>query len=245
MTVPSAETSTNPRDRAIRVEDLDPRRLVKRLPGRNRTKADVSVYRTDRGTFAVKDFGSRPWPIRNTLGRWLVARECRAYAAASGIEGLPRWLGRPRPFALAVEWVEARPLAEFDAGTVEPERFDRLAAILGRLHDRGVALADLHYRDILLHEDGRVWLVDLAAACVLGRRPSRLRRRLFDHFRKADRFALDRLRARFAGGDGAAALAAADPSVLAWHRRARRLKWRWDKLRGAITGVSRISLRQP
>jgi len=233
MTAASAEISTTGGGPAIRAAELDPRHVIRRLPGRNRTKADVTVYRSDHGTFVLKDYGPRGRVIRNTLGRWLVARECRAYTATAGLDGLPRWLGRPRRFALAVEWIDARPLAEFEAGTVEDERFERLSTILDGLHERGVALADLHYRDVLLHADGSVWVIDLAASWVLGKRPGPLRRKLFEHFRKADRFALDRLRARFTGSDPSAAVAAADPAVLAWHRRARRLKWTWDKLRGA------------
>ena len=48
----------------------------------------------------------------------------------------------------------------------------------------------------------------------------------------ADRFALARLRARFTGDGAGDAVAHADPAVLNWHRRARRIKWIWDKLRG-------------
>ena len=171
--------------------------------------------------------------MRQTLGRWLVRRECRAYAAAAGLQGLPRFRGRPFPLTLAVEWIDAAPLSGSADGTVEPERFDRLAEILDGLHRRGVALADLNHRDVLLAPDDAVYVVDLAAAWVLGRRPGLLRRRLFTHFRGSDRFALARLRARFTGGSAADAFAAADPAVLAWHRRARRIKWIWDKLRGA------------
>jgi protein-S-isoprenylcysteine O-methyltransferase Ste14 len=208
--------------------------VVRRLPGRNRTKADVTVYRTTGGDLvAVKDYTLRPWWVRHSLGRLLVARECRAYAIAEGLAGLPRFLGRRGRFALAVEWIDALPLARFENGSVPPERFERLSAVVEGLHARGLALADLHYRDVLLGNDGRVWVVDLAAACTLGPRPGRLRRTLFEHFRKADHFAIARLRARFAGEDAAAAVAAADPAVRRWHRRARRAKWIWDRLRGA------------
>jgi hypothetical protein len=56
---------------------------------------------------------------------------------------------------------------------------------------------------------------------------------VFERLCAADRFALARLRARFTGEDRAAVIAATDREALAWHRRARRLKWRFDRLRGA------------
>ena len=233
MTTTSAEITTDSEVPPIRPDDLDPRRIVRRVTGRNRTKADIVVYRSPRGQFAVKDYAPRPWLVRNTLGRWLLRRECCAYAAAAGAPGLPRFRGRLGRFAFAVEWIDAEPLAASRAGDVEPACFDRLLEIVEELHRRGVALADLNYRDVLLSDDGSVHVIDLAAAWVLGERPGRIRRRLFAHFREADHFSVARLRARFVGEATSAAVSAADPTVLAWHRRARRIKWIWDKLRGA------------
>lgn len=233
MTSTSAETSTDGALPAIRPEDLDPRRVLRRIDARNRTKADSVVYRSPEGAFLVKDYAARPWIVRHTLGRWLIARECRAYAAAAGAAGLPRFRGRTGRCALAVEWIEASRLADAKAREVPTARFERLEEIVAGLHRRGVALVDLNYRDVLLSEDGSVHVVDLAAAWVLGSRPGRLRRRLFEHFRAADLFAVARLRARFTGQPQARAVAEADPRVVAWHRRARRIKWCWDRLRGA------------
>jgi len=233
MTLPSAEPSTTPEAPPIHPHEIDPSRVIRRLPGRNRTKADLVVYRSSQGNFAIKDYAARPWLVRQTLGRWLVRRECRAYLAARGVVGLPRFRGRLGAFALALDWIPAPPLSASPEGRVEPARFDRLLECVERLHERGVALADLSHRDVLLADDGSVHVVDLAAAWVLGDRPGRIRRRLFEHFRESDRFAVARLRARFAGEDRAAAVAVADPAVRAWHRRARRVKWIWDKLRGA------------
>ncbi len=220
-------------DPPLRHAELRALPLVRHLPGRNRTNAELLVYRRGEGDLALKSYSARPWPIRNTVGRVLIRREARAYAAAAGLPGLPHFLGRVGPCALAIEWLDAPPLSEFADGTVEGERFDKLETILAGLHRRGVSLVDLNHRDLLIAADGSVHIVDLAMTCVLGKRPGRVRRRLFDHFRAADRFALARLRARFAGEDPAAVIEAADPRVLAWHRRARRIKWRWDRLRGA------------
>jgi hypothetical protein len=230
---PAPGTASAPEAARIASGSLAPDRIVRRIPGRNRTKAEILVYRASSGEIALKHYASRPWVVRNTLGRWFVGRECRAYEAAGPAPGLPRFRGRRGPFALAVDWIHASPLADRKPGTVEPECFDRLSEIVCGLHARGVALADLNYRDVLLAPDGSVYVIDLAAACVLGPRPGRLRRRAFDRFRAADRFAIARLRVRFAGGSNADAVAAADPRIVAWHRRARRVKYCWDKLRGA------------
>lgn len=208
-------------------------RLLRRVPGRNRTKADVLVYDSARGPLAVKDYGPRPWWVRQTLGRCLIRRESAAYAVARGAAGLAPFFGRRGAFSLVTGFVEARKLSDHADGEIAVERFERLEALVRDLHERGVALADLNHRDVLLADGGAVYVIDLAMAWTLGRRPSAFRRRLFDHFRKADLFALARLRARFTGESVESKLDAADPAAVAWHRRARRLKYRWDRLRGA------------
>ncbi len=227
---PPEVTTASPR---LRLEDLAGLRPSARHPGRNRTKGEIAVYDLAPGRLAVKDYSARPWWIKNTLGRWLIRREASNYAAAGALAGLPRFAGRLGPHTLAVEWVAGRPLAAFSDGSVPAARFDALLAIVRALHDRGIAHADLNHRDVLLGDDGSVHVVDLASAWRLGRRPGPLRRRVFERLRAADLFAVARLRARFAGEELAAVLATADPAALAWHRRMRRIKWSWDRLRGA------------
>ena len=101
---------------ALRLEDLDGLEPLRRLVGRNRTKADILVYRLHGTEIAVKDYGARPWLVRQTIGRLLIRRESAAYLAAGPVEGLPPFHGRLGPFALATGWLDARPLAD-----VEPQ----------------------------------------------------------------------------------------------------------------------------
>ncbi len=205
---------------------------LRRLPGRNATKATVLFYRVDGIGVAVKSYAEGPWLIRHLLGRWLISREAAAYRAAAGVAGLPEFFGRLGPFALATEWIAAHPLATCSGREFEPSFFDRIAVILDDLHARGIALADLHHRDVLVTDDGTPVLVDLAMAWRLGERPWRWRRALFARFRDADRVALARMRARFTGGDMDEAIAAVGPEAAAWHRRGRRVKAWFDRLRG-------------
>ena len=228
-----AEISTQAGEPLIRREDLAAACLVRRLAGRNRNKADLFIYRVRDGQVAVKDYAPRPWWIRQTVGRFLIRRESRAYRAAGAAGGLPRFHGRLGPFALATEFVEARTLAEFEDGTVSPAIFDRLQTIVVTLHERGLALADLHHRDVLITASEEVYVIDLAMAWTTGKRPGPLRRRLFDYFKGSDLFSLARMRARFTGEDREQAVLTADPRVVRLHRIARRIKWRWDRLRGA------------
>jgi len=205
---------------------------LRRIEGRNATKADVLFFDLDARRVAVKTYAPRGWIIRNTLGRWLIRREARAYRAAAGVGALPAFLGRPDAFSLATEWVDAAPLSERRDEALAPEIFDRLSGILDELHRRGVALADLHHRDVLLGDDGALYVIDLATAWVLGKRPWFLRRLLFERFCESDRVNLARMRARFTGGDVEAAVASVSPAAAAWHRRGRAVKGWLDRLRG-------------
>jgi hypothetical protein len=216
---------------------LDPGRLadaepLRRIVGRNGTKADVLFYELDDDRVAVKTYAPRGALMRSTLGRWLIRREAAAYRAAEGVDALPGFLGRLGPYALATRWVDAEPLKERVGVELDEAFFDRLGAVLDELHDRGVALADLHHRDVLLGADGALYIVDLATAWVLGHRPGPIRRRLFKRFCESDRVNLARMRARFTGGDVAAAVESVSPAAAAWHRRGRKVKGWLDRLRG-------------
>ncbi len=220
---------------------FDPKALagikpVHSIKGRNETKADVLFFELDDRRVAVKSYASRNPLIRNTLGRWLIRRETKAYEAASGVKGLPTFLGRLSAHALATEWVDAAPLKAHYGERLDEGLFDRLESIVRDFHEHGVALADLHHRDVLLGEDDQLFVVDLATAWVLGRRPGLVRRRLFDRFRESDRVNLARMRARFTGGDVDSAVASVSPTAENWHRRGRRLKSWFDSLRGKTRG---------
>jgi len=204
-----------------RLRDLSP---IRRLPGRNRTKADVLVYRLDEAEIAVKDYAPRPWWVRHTLGRWLTGREAAAYRAARGVHGVPEFLGRLGPWTLATRWVDALPLAELQADRPDPDWYDGLAALVARLHDRGIALADLHHRDVLVGHDGEPWIVDLAMASVLAPGAGRLRRHWHERLKDLDRIAVARMRARAEGRDPDLAVERIGGASAAWYRRGRRLK---------------------
>lgn len=204
------------------------------LPGRNGTKADVAFHElADGRRIVVKDYALRPAWIRGTLGRFLVARECRAYAHAGGAEGLPAFLGRVGAHALALEAIDGTPLSSLGAERLEPAVFDRLDAIVAGLHGRGIAIADLHHRDVLVGPRG-VFVVDLATAWALGERPGPLRRWIFRRLAMQDRLAAARLRARFTGVPEEEALASIPPEARRAHARGRAVKRVWDRFRGRM-----------
>lgn len=206
--------------------------VLRRLPGRNRTKADLLVFDALGRKVAVKDYGPRPFWFRQTAGRLLVRRECAAYRAAGDVPGLATFLGRIGPFALATEWVEARSLRDRRGETIAPGIFDSLERTIDGLHARGVALGDLHHRDVLVSDPGRVVVVDLATAWVLGANPSPMRRRVFHRLRESDRVNLARMRARFLEDREADLERDVGVEAARRYRRAQAWKSFWNRLRG-------------
>jgi hypothetical protein len=203
----------------------------RRFLGRNLSKADVSVYSVGGRRIAVKDYAARPLFVRHTLGRLLIGRECRAYQRAGTLPGIAPFLGRLGPFTMATGWVDARPLSELPGGSVSLEIFDRLDAVIQGLHANGIAISDLHHRDVLVGVGGAVHVVDFAASHVLGPRPNGFSRRMFNRLSTQDRLAAARMRARFTGRPEDEALAGVDPTAVRLWGAGRRIKGVWDWLR--------------
>ncbi len=201
-----------------------PERLKLMFPGRNWTKPDVLQQREDDLLIAFKTYSGRSAWLRHSLGRWLIHREAQAYEAAAGVEGLPSFLGRAGTATLALEWIDGSPLSALGRDTIQDEVFDEVGEILSRLHARGVAVGDLHHRNVLVTGGGRVVLVDLAASWISGSRPGPLRKLIFERLVELDRLALARMRARFTGGDPNDAVRASSASIRVWYARGRRIK---------------------
>ena len=138
---------------------------------RNRTKAEIRVERRDGREVVIKDYSSRPWPIRAFYGRPTLRREARVYERLAGIEGIPRCLGLETPERLVLERVPGRPLSAWRE-PVPQVALERLVRLVGTVHERGVAITDLHHSNVLVDEVGRVHLVDFAIARI-ARDPAR------------------------------------------------------------------------
>ena len=220
-------------DAAARIDltALTGREPVKRIAGRNSTKADLLFYRLDGQGIALKTYAARGVISKWLVGRRMIRHEAEAYKVARNVSGLPKFLGCLGSTALATEWILAPSLAEKQGAEVSAEVFDRIDAIVSALHQQGVAMADLHRGDILVGESGEVYLIDLAASWLLGKRPSRWRRRIFVHMCNLDRIAIARIRAQWTGGDVDAAVWDVGGPTAKWHARGRRLKRVWNRIR--------------
>src|SRR3989442_13048418 len=102
--------------------DAAPREYVHRGSSR---KADIFIVRSEQGEIVVKDFSAKG-PLIRWIGRFQTARECRAYRALEGVEGVVRWLGRIDAHALALESLEGALLQKF-------RKNDRRKALLGEI----------------------------------------------------------------------------------------------------------------
>jgi serine/threonine protein kinase len=129
------------------------------------TKADLKIVDLGQGALVIKDFSVKAAWVR-WIGRLQIARECRAYRWLSGMPGIPRFAGRVDAHALAMEWIEGELLAFL------PERraggsvtHGKLSEVVERMHDAGLVHLDLRGKDnVVLTPDGRVYVLDLAAA---------------------------------------------------------------------------------
>jgi hypothetical protein len=150
------------------------------------TKADLYIVDRAGAQIVIKDFAHKAWWVR-LVGRVQISRECGAYRWLGPRPFLPRFAGRIDAHALAMERIAARELA---LSPLRRERgaelLERLRDVVRELHDAGLAHLDLRGREnVLVAEDGRIFVLDLASAVRM--RPGGLAYRLlFRRFAVAD-----------------------------------------------------------
>jgi len=156
------------------------------------------LVRDGERAFVLKDFSARaPW-LRATLGRWLIARELRAYRALAGHPDVPRLFGRLDAYGFAVEHRPGRRLSRQRAAELPPDFLARLERAVREMHARGVVHLDLRHRsNVLVDEAGAPVLIDFASAVCLrpGRWPDRI---LLRWLARLDERALAKWRAKLA-----------------------------------------------
>ncbi len=135
------------------------------------TKADVFITQYGGCRYVVKDFSRKgPWE-RNVIGRIIIGREARAYAALAGIDGIPGRFKRLSPFSFAVEYLEGKNLGDLGRGEIGTDVIRQFERIVDDLHKRGWVHLDLHRRSNILLINGKVFVVDLASALHTGAIP--------------------------------------------------------------------------
>ncbi len=141
--------------------------------------ARVERVRIDGVDWIFKDFSSRAWWVRNSVGRLLLGREVRALRRLEGLRGVPSQAFRVDAFAMAARYVPGRTL-----GRVETE--DRqmsaaflaaLEALLQQVHARGIVHLDTRGGgNLLMLPDGAPGIIDFQAALSTRWMPGALRR---------------------------------------------------------------------
>lgn len=135
----------------------------------------------------VKDYRASGWLLRRVFGPWLLAREERIYLRLQGAAGVPHLIGKLDRHALVVEFVRGRASSECPEGSLPLEFFDRLAAIVSGMHERGVVHCDLKNRSNIVVGDGNEpYIVDFASAFTYEGVLGPLRRLAFERFRLDD-----------------------------------------------------------
>ena len=114
----------------------------------------------------VKDFSGNRFLFRNTVGRFLIWREAKAYGKLSGIKGVPRFYGVMGGLALVVEEIPGRSLENLEKEMHLPHTFfESMETLVNAFHQRGLAHCDLKRApNTLLGVDGMPYVVDWAAS---------------------------------------------------------------------------------
>jgi len=166
-----------------------------------RARPEVRRIRLMGHDAVVKDYGRSSNIFKNALGTFLATREAAALRRACDIPNIPCFYALARPWILVMEYIDARQVTSLDADErrrlLGPAFFERLTALIARLHARGVAHGDLEKLDnILVTPRGHPAIVDFAAAIMAGLNP--LAALALPYIEANDRRAVYKLKSQFA-----------------------------------------------
>lgn len=149
----------------LKLPDL-PAKKSGTLRGPSSTRPAIWIVEEDGVRAVVKDFSVNKFLFRNTVGRFLIWREKKAYKRLEGIKGVPALYQVIDGLALVLEEIPGRSLENLEKEIKLPESFFHcLKELVARFHKRGLAHCDLKRApNTLLGNDGFPYIVDWAAS---------------------------------------------------------------------------------
>jgi len=150
---------------SLKISDLPHRNLgVLREP--SSTRPTLWLVEENGMRAVVKDYSSNRFLYRNTIGRFLLWRERKAYRKLKGIKGIPICYRVIDGLALVIEEIPGRNIEGLEnEGGLSEEFFNQLQEVLEKVHSRGLVHCDLKRApNTLLGDDRRPYLVDWSAS---------------------------------------------------------------------------------
>ena len=127
--------------------------------------ARVERVRIGGADWIFKDFASRAFVVRHTVGRFLLGREVRALSQLEGLPGIPSQAFRVDALSMAARFVPGRALADTPDGPFATEFLLSLEALLRQVHARGLVHLDTRGGgNLLIGPDGAPGIIDFQAA---------------------------------------------------------------------------------
>jgi RIO-like serine/threonine protein kinase len=149
-------------DRGIRADHLE---LLQRG---NYGNANVYRYFDGRRDLIIKEFISRTWLIRSTLGRFYIHRELKALSRLKNLPGVPEQACRLGAHALCYSFIKGNALSSLTKEGVKLPKafFVELETRLKQIHQAGFAHLDVrNLGNIIQSQDGEPYLIDFQS-CV-------------------------------------------------------------------------------
>jgi len=130
------------------------------------TRPTVWVVEKNGMRAIVKDFSTNRFFLRNTVGRFLIWRESKAYRKLMNLSGVPVLHKVIDGLALVLEEIPGGMIDKYTKEMEIPDSFfHALKHLVGKCHKRGIAHCDLKKAsNILLGDDGHPYIVDWGAA---------------------------------------------------------------------------------
>jgi RIO-like serine/threonine protein kinase len=155
----------NPMFESLKISDLPHQNLgVLRKP--SSTRPTLWLVEENGMRAVVKDYSSNRFLYRNTIGRFLLWRERKAYRRLKGLRGVPTCYRVIDGLALVIEEISGRNIEglENEEG-LSQEFFHQLQELVKNVHSRGLAHCDLKRApNILLGHDEKPYIVDWSAS---------------------------------------------------------------------------------
>ena len=150
---------------SIEISDLD-HRQCELLRKSSNTRPTLWIIERNGVRAVVKDYSSNRLLYRNTIGRFLVWRESKAYRRLMGLNGIPTFYRSVDGVALVMEEISGRSIEGLENEKRLPsEFFEELRRLAESVHRRGLAHCDLKRApNILLGRDGNPYIVDWSAS---------------------------------------------------------------------------------